>query len=65
MTTQWAIKIPLSEKKDDWLYLTEITEGMDYNTPVVKTFNTKEEAKQHALIWGTKVEIVKYGKSSS
>jgi len=63
MSEQWAIKVRISE--DDWLYVTEIAEGMDYNTPVVKTFATKEEAKEHALIWGNNAKIIEYGITSS
>jgi len=63
MSEQWAIKVQISE--DDWMYITEIAEGMDYNTPVVKTFGSKEEAKENALIWGDNVRIVKYGSTSS
>ena len=63
MSEQWAIKVQISE--NDWVYITEIAEGMDYNTPVIKVFSTKKEAKKHALIWGKNAKIIEYDITSS
>lgn len=36
---------------NEFMYSTELVEGMEYNTPVVKTFDTQEEAEQVADFW--------------
>ena len=46
--TEWAIMVPF---EDDYIYVTEFAEGMDFSAPVVKTFPTKEEAEQAADFW--------------
>jgi len=46
--TDWAIMIPF---EDDYMYVTQFVEGMDYRAPVVKTFATREEAEQAADVW--------------
>jgi len=47
--TEWAVKVRWDD--DDWLWVTELAEGMDYTTPVVKTFSTQEEAERSASLW--------------
>ena len=46
--TEWAIMVPF---EDDYMYVTEFAEGMDFSAPVVKTFSTREEAEQAADFW--------------
>ena len=46
--TEWAIMVPF---EDDYIYVTEFAEGMDFESPVVKTFSTQEEAEQAADFW--------------
>lgn len=46
--TKWAIMVLFD---NEFMYTTEFVEGMDYNTPVVKTFDTREEAEQAADFW--------------
>ncbi len=58
----WAILVPFD---DQWLYVTELTETMDFNTTVVKTYETKDEATEAAKRWGDAAKAVKYDKSSS
>jgi len=46
--TDWAIMIPFD---DDYIYVTQLSEGMDFSAPTVKTFATREEAEQAADFW--------------
>ena len=46
--TEWAIMVPF---EDDHMYVTQFAEGMDFSAPVVKTFNTREEAERAADVW--------------
>ena len=62
MTELWAIKVPFD---NDWLYVTEIVEGMDYHVTEVKVFFTKKEAADHSVIWGNSAKVVKYGNANS
>ena len=56
--TEWAIMVPFEE---DYIYVTELKEGMDFNAPAVKTFSTQEEAEHAADFWRLpgKEELVK------
>lgn len=47
--TDWAIMVPLDT--DDYIYVTEFVEGMDFSAPAVKTFDTPEEAERAADFW--------------
>jgi hypothetical protein len=51
--------VPMSE--NDYVYVTEFVEGMDFSAPAVKTFDTQEEAEQAADFWRLpgKEELVK------
>ena len=46
--TEWAIMVPI---EDDYMYVTQFVEGMDFSAPTVKTFATREEAEQAADFW--------------
>lgn len=46
--TEWAIMVPF---ENDYIYVTEFVEGMDFRTPVVKTFPTQQEAERAADFW--------------
>jgi len=46
--TEWAIMVPFDE---DYIYVTELKEGMDFDTTEVKTFATREEAEREAEVW--------------
>ena len=56
--TEWAIMVPFDE---DYIYVTELKEGMDFDTTEVKTFATREEAERTADFWRLpgKEELVK------
>lgn len=47
--TSWAIMVPIDT--DDYIYVTEFVEGMDFRSPAVKTFDTQEEAERAADVW--------------
>jgi hypothetical protein len=51
--------VPMSE--DDYVYVTEFVEGMDFSAPAVKIFATREEAEHAANFWRLpgKEELVK------
>ena len=60
--TEWAIMVPID---DDYMYVTQFVEGMDFSTPAVKTFATQEEAERAADVWRipgkeSRVKVVKY-----
>jgi len=57
--TKWAIMVPMSE--NDYVYVTEFVEGMDFSAPSVKIFDTQEEAERAADFWRLpgKEELVK------
>jgi len=46
--TEWAIMVPF---EDDYMYVTQFVEGMDFSAHAVKTFSTREEAEQAADFW--------------
>jgi len=46
--TEWAIMVPI---EDDYMYVTQFVEGMDFSAPTVKTFSTRKEAEQAADVW--------------
>jgi len=46
--TEWAIMVPI---EDDYMYVTQFVEGMDFSAPTVKTFATRKEAEQAADVW--------------
>jgi len=48
IVTEWAIMVPFDE---DYIYVTELKEGMDFDTTEVKTFATREEAEREAEVW--------------
>lgn len=49
IVTDWAIMVPMPE--DDYVYVTEFVEGMDFHSPAVKTFSTREDAERAADFW--------------
>ena len=55
MKTKYAIKVMLSA--DDWIYLTEPDGSMFEVRPVL--FNSRQEAEEHAAIWGVS-KVVRY-----
>ena len=64
--TEWAIMVPF---EDDYIYVTEFAEGMDFRAPVVKTFSTQEEAEQAADFWRLPgkedlIKVVEYDSNS-
>lgn len=52
----YAIKVPF---QDVMLY---VTEGDSKFQLAVKVFNTRQEAKNHAILWGDSAVVVKYNK---
>jgi len=64
--TEYAIRVKFD---DEWMMVSEIVECMDYFKPVIKTFDTREAAQEHAEIFTVKgkeenVEVVEYDPES-
>ena len=60
--TEWAVKVRWD---NGWMWVTELAEGMDYSTPVVKTHPTQEAAERAASLWRIpgkeeNVKVVRY-----
>jgi ferritin-like protein len=54
---------------EDYIYVTELKEGMDFDTTEVKTFPTQEEAEHAADFWRlpgkeSLVKVVEYDSNS-
>ena len=52
---KYAIRVPLAV--DDYIFVTDVRSPFDVRT---KTFDSFEDAKNHAEIWGPLAEIVEY-----
>lgn len=54
---KYAVKVPFGEfGNDDWLFVTK--DGP--NGPEIVLYDSREEAKDQALIWGGKGVVVEY-----
>ena len=54
---KYAVKVPFGEfGNDDWLFVTK--DGP--NGPEIVLYDSREEAKDQALIWGGKGIVVEY-----
>ena len=52
---KYAIRVPLAA--DDYIFVSDINSPFDIK---VRLFDSEEEAKEHAVIWGPLAEVVKY-----
>ena len=64
--TEWAVRV---KWPDGWMWVTELAEGMDFSTPIVKTHATREAAERSAELWRIpgkeeRVEVVEYDKNT-
>lgn len=60
--TDWAVMV---RWETGWMWVTEVAEGMDFTTPVVKTHSTREQAERSAEMWRLpgkeeNVQVVQY-----
>tara|TARA_Y100000310_G_scaffold30061_1_gene28601 strand:- start:4441 stop:4665 length:225 start_codon:yes stop_codon:yes gene_type:complete len=55
---RWGVKVPFLDSKADWLWVCEENKIEDQNWPIVKTFDTEQEADKYGQIFKTyRVEI--------
>jgi hypothetical protein len=52
---KYAVRVPLAA--DDYIFVSDIDSPFDIK---VRLFDSEEEAKEHAAIWGPLAEVVEY-----